>query len=82
MQSTTNEPLQVVHPALVRPGRCLANVEFGPLPASQAARLLGRPVDRDLTLAEVMAAKPVTVAVALLLCLGKQRGNELAFLHR
>ena len=58
---TTNEPLQAVHPALVRPGRCLANVEFGPLPAQQAARLLGRPVDRDLTLAEVMAAKPVTV---------------------
>jgi hypothetical protein len=58
---TTNEPLQAVHPALVRPGRCLANVEFGPLPATQAARILGRPVDRDLTLAEVMAAKPVTV---------------------
>ena len=58
---TTNEPLHAVHPALVRPGRCLANVEFGSLPASQAAGLLGRPVDRDMTLAEVMAAKPVTV---------------------
>jgi hypothetical protein len=58
---TTNEPLQAVHPALVRPGRCLANVEFGPLPASQAARILGRPVDHDMTLAEVMTAKPLSV---------------------
>ncbi|MCU1601956.1 MAG: putative family ATPase [Frankiales bacterium] len=58
---TTNEPLQAVHPALVRPGRCLSRVEFDRLPASQAAGLLGRPVDRGMTLAEVMAAKPVTV---------------------
>ena len=58
---TTNEPLHAVHPALVRPGRCLARVEFGPLPAAQAAGLLGRPVDRDLTLAEVMAAQPLRV---------------------
>ena len=58
---TTNEPLHAVHPALVRPGRCLARVEFGPLPAAQAARLLGRPVDRDMTLAEVMTAQPLQV---------------------
>lgn len=59
---TTNEPLQAVHPALVRPGRCLSRIEFDRLPASQAAGLLSRPVDRDMTLAEVMAAKPLTVA--------------------
>ena len=29
--------------------------------ARQAARLLGRPVDRDMTLAEVMTAKPLSV---------------------
>jgi hypothetical protein len=58
---TTNEPLHAVHPALVRPGRCLATVEFGALPAQHAARLLGRPVDRAMTLAEVMAAQPATV---------------------
>lgn len=58
---TTNEPLHAVHPALVRPGRCLARVEFGALPAQQAARLLGRPVDRDMTLAEVMTAQPLQV---------------------
>lgn len=60
---TTNEPLDAVHPALVRPGRCLSRVEFGPLPADHAARLLGRPVAGPMTLAEVMSAKPV-VAVA------------------
>ena len=58
---TTNEPLHAVHPALIRPGRCLSRLEFAALPASQAAGLLGRPVDRDMTLAEVMAAKPLTV---------------------
>jgi hypothetical protein len=59
---TTNEPLGAVHPALVRPGRCLARVEFGALSASQAAGLLGRPVDRPMTLAEIMAAQPLTTA--------------------
>lgn len=58
---TTNEPLGVVHPALVRPGRCLARVEFTPLPAAQAAAVLHRPVEGAMTLAEVMAARPVSV---------------------
>jgi hypothetical protein len=57
---TTNEPLAAVHPALVRAGRCLSQVEFGPLAAEQASALLGRPVAVPMTLAEVMAAKPVT----------------------
>jgi hypothetical protein len=61
---TTNEPLGQVHPAVVRPGRCLAQVEFGLLPAAQAGRLLGRPVDREMTLAEVMSVAPVGTAVA------------------
>lgn len=56
---TTNEALGAIHPAVVRPGRCLAQVEFTALPASQAAGLLGRPVDRPMTLAEVMSAAPV-----------------------
>jgi hypothetical protein len=56
---TTNEPLGVIHPAIVRPGRCLAQVEFGPLSIVQASRLLGRPADRPMTLAEVMTAAPV-----------------------
>ncbi len=56
---TTNEPLGVIHPAVVRPGRCLAKVEFGVLSQARAADLLGRPVDRAMTLAEVMTAAPV-----------------------
>lgn len=51
---TTNEPLAAVHPAVVRPGRCLAQVEFGPLPAAQASALAGRPVARAMTLAEAL----------------------------
>jgi hypothetical protein len=57
---TTNEPLAAVHPALVRAGRGLSQIEFGPLPATQASRLLGREVAVPMTLAEVMAAKPVS----------------------
>jgi ATPase family associated with various cellular activities (AAA)/Domain of unknown function (DUF5925) len=56
---TSNESLGAIHPAIVRPGRCLAQLEFQPMPSTQAARLLGRPVDRAMTLAEVMAATPV-----------------------
>lgn len=58
---TTNEPLGRIHPAVVRPGRCLAQVEFGPLPEAQAAALLGRAVGGPMTLAEVMAQAPVEV---------------------
>lgn len=40
---TTNEPVGSFHPAIVRPGRCAARVEFHPLPAEQArAWLLAR----------------------------------------
>jgi len=60
---TTNEPLHAVHPALVRAGRCLSRVEFGPLPAGQASRLLGRPVGVPMTLAEVMAARPMSTVL-------------------
>ena len=58
---TTNEPLASVHPAVVRPGRCLAQVEFGRLPAAQASALLGRPVPGPMTLAEVLGSPPLEV---------------------
>ncbi|MBV9869108.1 MAG: AAA family ATPase [Frankiaceae bacterium] len=51
---TTNQPIASINPAIVRPGRCLANLEFGPLSAAEAASILGRPVSRSMTLAEVM----------------------------
>lgn len=56
---TTNEPLAAVHPAVVRPGRCLAQVEFGRLPAAQASALLGHPVPGPMTLAEVLGTAPL-----------------------
>ena len=59
---TANTPLTGMHPAVTRPGRCLARVEFTELSASEAARVLGRPVDRPRTLAEVLAARTVTNA--------------------
>jgi hypothetical protein len=33
---TTNEPVRALHPAARRPGRCLADIEFTPLSASEA----------------------------------------------
>jgi hypothetical protein len=37
---TTNEPLQRLHPAVSRPGRCAAKIEFEPFPAGEAERWL------------------------------------------
>lgn len=39
---TTNEPLRRLHPAVARYGRCLAEIEFAPLPVEQANEWLGR----------------------------------------
>jgi hypothetical protein len=55
---TTNEPLARLHPAIVRPGRCLAQVEVGPLTPAEARRWLGEAVlvaAEGLTLAELYA---------------------------
>lgn len=35
---TTNEDVQRLHPAIVRPGRCLAQIEVGPLNAEEVGR--------------------------------------------
>jgi hypothetical protein len=37
---TTNEEIRRLHPAVARPGRCAANIEFGPLPAVEASAWL------------------------------------------
>ena len=39
---TTNEEIRRLHPAVARPGRCAANVEFGPLSASEVSEWLER----------------------------------------
>jgi hypothetical protein len=57
---TTNEPIDEVHPALSRPGRCLARIEFGRLSPAEASALGGRPFAAPATLAEVMTAATIT----------------------
>lgn len=39
---TTNENLASLHPAVIRPGRCLAQIEVGPLPRAEALAWLDR----------------------------------------
>jgi len=65
---TTNEDLATLHPAVVRPGRCLASIEVSRLPYAEATAWLGTPrgIGADgATLAELYAlktgAQPVTV---------------------
>lgn len=55
---TTNEDLARLHPAVSRPGRCLAEIEVGRLPRQEAARWLGSPAGigpDGATLAELYA---------------------------
>ena len=57
---TTNEPIHHLHPAIVRPGRCLADISVGPLSRPEALDWLGRTeeVDADgATLAELFALR-------------------------
>jgi len=56
---TTNEPLDRLHPAVVRPGRCLAQIQVDPLTAAEATDWLGtgEQVARPTTLAELYALK-------------------------
>ena len=68
---TTNEDLASLHPAVVRPGRCLASIEVGRLPYAEAIRWLGTHAGigpDGATLAELYAlktgAQPVTVPTA------------------
>jgi Domain of unknown function (DUF5925)/ATPase family associated with various cellular activities (AAA) len=54
---TTNDPAAALDPALRRPGRCLAEVEFVPLSAAEASRWLGTELDRAHTLSELFARR-------------------------
>jgi Domain of unknown function (DUF5925)/ATPase family associated with various cellular activities (AAA) len=56
---TTNEPLTALHPAVVRPGRCLAQIEIGRMSPAEAAAWLGRTegVEHGATLAELYALR-------------------------
>lgn len=62
---TTNEDLERLHPAVVRPGRCLARIEVGPLTREESVNWLGTPegIGRDgATLAELYALRRGTSA--------------------
>jgi hypothetical protein len=57
---TTNEPLARLHPAVRRPGRCWASIDFGPFDPDEATAWLAlngveREVTRPVTLAELYA---------------------------
>lgn len=57
---TTNEDLARLHPAVVRPGRCLAQLEIGPLSRDEAVAWLGSPQGvgpSGATLAELYALR-------------------------
>ena len=53
---TTNEPIGKLHPALIRPGRCLAQMEFGKFTLAESMRWLdgAGAVKGDKTLAELI----------------------------
>lgn len=53
---TTNEPIAKLHPALTRPGRCLAVVEFEKFTPEESRKWLNSPtvsISGDMTLAEL-----------------------------
>lgn len=57
---TTNEPVEELHPAVTRPGRCMKNLELGAFPADEAAVWLSAhgvtaDVEAPMTLAEMYA---------------------------
>ena len=57
---TTNEDLARLHPAVVRPGRCLAQIEADRMPAVEAAAWLGSSAGigpSGATLAELFAMR-------------------------
>ena len=54
---TTNEPLRRLHPAVARPGRCAARLEFASFPATEAvAWLAERGIDDQSTAAATLAS--------------------------
>lgn len=57
---TTNEPIDRLHPAVLRPGRCAAQIEVPPLDVETANRWIsghggGAPISEPLPLAELFA---------------------------
>lgn len=58
---TTNQGLRELHPALSRPGRCMANIQFDEFSTPEASEWLGRTVDGPKTLAALYEEQLSTV---------------------
>jgi hypothetical protein len=54
---TTNEELTKLHPAVQRPGRTAARIEFDKLSPEEASQWLGDDVDKAMTIAELYAKR-------------------------
>lgn len=54
---TTNDELDELHPAVARPGRCAAQIEFSPFTADEASEWLGSEVTEPASLAELYHAR-------------------------
>ncbi len=62
---TTNEPVRALHPAVVRPGRCLADVRFRPFTRPEGIEWLenpARPADGEESAGSTLPAGDVTLA--------------------
>jgi hypothetical protein len=76
---TTNEDLYRLHPAVTRPGRCLAQIEMGPFPPAEATEWLRR---EDAAAAQPGTrrvdgfAGPVTLAQLFALRGGKKAAED------
>jgi hypothetical protein len=71
---TTNEDLYRLHPAVIRPGRCLAQVEVGRFPPAEAARWLR---DSGADHQNVAFASPVTLAELYALRSGRKGAADI-----
>jgi len=72
---TTNEDLTRLHPAVVRPGRCLAQIEVGPLTKDEATAWLtepGAPAD-TVTAPDTIGPNGATLAELAALRKGEKR---------
>lgn len=67
---TTNEPLGRLHPAVHRPGRCLAEIEFAPLDVDEATDWLA---DRGV---EEIVSEPRTLAQLYAIAEGRDQGDR------
>ena len=69
---TTNEPIKALHPAVARPGRCAANIEFGRLSAEEADEWL------EGHGSAVRAGQPTLLANLYAAIAGRESGSTLS----